>query len=936
MTKTFSEPSQQKFPGVNTTLYRGREIEGNKGVTTDSESRSWWHKKGIRFKTIAIAIAIGTLPTIALGTIAYQVASRSLTQEITTSNQNLVADLQKEVNIFMGDRFKDIQMMANLSVFKDPKLSQIATKTQKKDVLEQIKAVYQIYDSIAVFDVRGNAIAQTGEQPLGNHLNRGYIQAAIKADGPVISQPRISISSGIFSVYTAAPIHDQLNGRVIGFVRARMPVSQLKELLQDYNSDKIQYYLLDNSGNVFLGSAGEYVIKKLSNESRVNNKSYEREAINAQKIFAKAENLFSSNQIATTTAINLNTNVQQLIAFAPPSNQSGLPALNWQAIIATDSATAFAAQRQLGLIFLWGTGAVALVVSLSAYAIAHRLLQPILSAAQAVAEIGKGNLNTRVDVQGADELAQLGANINLMAAHINNFVQEQSILAQQAEIIKNIALRFAVVTEDSELLDIAVTEAKNLLQAERVVFYQFTADWQRTVVAEAVDSEWSSALGITIDEPDLAESSAHQLHSLLTSIDNIEEAELNSIQLQHLKSLEVKSSLIASVKQQESLLGLLVAHQCSQPRNWQPREKEILEQIAYQIGFASERLEFLAQRQAAEVREKQAKEAIQSRALNLIQEVYQVSEGDLTIRAEVTGDEIGTIADSYNATIANLQKLVTQVKDAAIEVKATAGENELAIQQLATEAIHQAEEIGVTLGQVYAMNESILIVFENATQAENMVMQASKTIEAGDLAMNQTVAEINAVQNTVTEAAKKVQQLGDSSQEISHAVNLIGRFAAQTHLLALKASIEAARAGSKGKGFAVIADEVRSLASQSAAATTEIDNLVTRIQLETNEVVQTMNAGKAKVANGTELVRQTRQSLNEVTQVSRQISQLVQAISLAAKTQSETSQEVSEAMTNVAAIAQNNSRSAAQVSTAIQKLSTVAEKLQAGIGKFKT
>ena len=928
MTKTFSEPSQQKSPGVNTMLYRGREIEGNKVVTTDSESRSWWHKKGIRFKTIAIAIAIGTLPTIALGTIAYQVASRSLTQEITTSNKNLVADLQKEVNIFMGDRFKDIQMMANLSVFKDPQLSQIATKTQKKDVLEQIKAVYQIYDSIAVFDVRGNAIAQTGEQPLGNHLNRGYIQAAIKADGPVISQPRISTSSGIFSVYTAAPIYDQLNGRVIGFVRARMPVSQLKELLQDYNSDKIQYYLLDNSGNVFLGSAGEYVIKKLSNESTVNNKSYEREAINAQKIFAKAENLFSGNQIATTTAINLNTNVQQLIAFAPPRNQSGLPALNWQAIIATDSATALAAQRQLGLIFLWGTGAVALVVSLSAYAIAHRLLQPILSAADAVAEIGKGNLNTRVDVKGADELAQLGANINLMAAHINNFVQEQTILAQQAEIIKNIALRFAVVTERAELLDIAVTEAKNLLQAERVVFYQFTEDWQRTVVAEAVDSEWSSALGITINDPEIAESSANKQHNLLTSIERIEEAELNS--------LNVKSSLIASVKQQESLLGLLVAHHCSQPRSWQPREREILEQIAYQIGFASERLEFLAQRQAAEVREKQAKEAIQSRALNLIQEVYQVSEGDLTIRAEVTGDEIGTIADSYNATIANLQKLVTQVKDAAIEVKATAGENELAIQQLATEAIHQAEEIGVTLGQVYAMNESILIVFENATQAENMVMQASKTIEAGDLAMNQTVAEINAVQNTVTEAAKKVQQLGDSSQEISHAVNLIGRFAAQTHLLALKASIEAARAGAKGKGFAVIADEVRSLASQSAAATTEIDNLVTRIQLETNEVVQTMNAGKAKVANGTELVRQTRQSLNEVTQVSRQISQLVQAISLAAKTQSETSQEVSEAMTNVAAIAQNNSRSAAQVSTAIQQLSTVAEKLQAGIGKFKT
>lgn len=916
-------------------LYRGREILGHNGSAASS-SQSWWHKKGIRFKTTAIAIAIGTLPTIALGAITYQVASYALTQEITTAKKSLVADLQKKVNIFMSDRFKDIQVLANLGVFKEPKLSQITTPTQKKAILERIKAAYQIYNSIAVFDAQGNVIAQTGEQPLGNHLNRGYIQAALKANAPIISQPRISTSSGIFSIYTAAPIHDGVTGQVIGFVRARMPVAKLKELLPDYNSDNIQYYLLDGSGNIFLGSAGEYVIKKLSNESTVENKSSAYEAINVQKLFAKTDKLFSSNQIVTTTAINLNTNVPQLIAFAPPANQSRLTAPNWQAIIATDRAIAFAAQRQLKLIFLWGTAAVALVVSWSARAIADRLLQPILSAANAVAEIGQGDLNTRVEVKGADELGQLGANINLMAAQINNFVQEQSILIQQAEIIKNVTLKFALVSDRTELLDIAVTETKNLLQAERVIFYQVTEDGQKTVLAEAVEPGWSSALGITIDEPDLAEAYENQQDSLLTSIDNIEQAELSSSQLQYLTSLKVKSSLIAPVRQAEKLLGLLVAHQCSQTRSWQPREKKICEQIAYQVGLASDRLEFLAQRQAAEIREKQAKEAIQSRALNLIQEVYPVSTGNLTIRAQVTEDEIGTIADSYNATITSLQKLVTQVKDAAIEVKATAGENELAVQQLATAAVNQAEEIGVTLGQVYAMNESILVVFENATQAENMVLQASKTIEAGDEAMNQTVAEINSVQNTVASAAKKVQQLGDSSQEISQAVNLIGRFAAQTHLLALKASIEAARAGAKGKGFAVIADEVRSLASQSAAATTEIDNLVTRIQLETNEVVQTMNAGKVQVSNSTELVRQTRQSLNEVTQVSKQISQLVQAISLAAKTQSETSHEVSEAMTHVAAIAQNNSHSAAQVSSAINKLSTVAEKLQAGIGKFKT
>ena len=255
---------------------------------------------------------------------------------------------------------------------------------------------------------------------------------------------------------------------------------------------------------------------------------------------------------------------------------------------------------------------------------------------------------------------------------------------------------------------------------------------------------------------------------------------------------------------------------------------------------------------------------------------------------------------------------------------------------MAQKTITQANEIGETLQKIQEMSESIRIVSVNADRAEDFVKVANETIAAGDKAMDRTVTEINAIQTTVTETAAKVKQLGDSSQEISQAVNLIGRFAAQTHLLALKASIEAARAGDRGKGFAVIADEVRSLASQSAAATAEIDNLVTKIQLETNDVVAAMNLGTEQVARGTQLVRETRESLDRVTAASTEISRLVRAISEAATRQSETSSEVSATITNVAAIASDNSQSATQVSTSIEHLSAVAEKLQAGIGKFKT
>ena len=182
----------------------------------------------------------------------------------------------------------------------------------------------------------------------------------------------------------------------------------------------------------------------------------------------------------------------------------------------------------------------------------------------------------------------------------------------------------------------------------------------------------------------------------------------------------------------------------------------------------------------------------------------------------------------------------------------------------------------------------------------------------------------------------KVQKLGESSQEISQAVNLVGRFAAQTHLLALKASIEAARAGEQGKGFAVIANEVRSLATQSAEATAEIETLVTKIQLETNELAEAMNRGTEQIIAGNELVRQTQQSLTQIGQAGDEISKLVNSIAQATQQQSETSAKVNQTMISVAEIAEHNSQAATRVSSSIKELSAVAEKLRSGIDKFKT
>ena len=901
-------------------------------------SASWWQRQGIRFKTIVLAIAIGTIPSLTIGSVAYYFAANSMEQQNSSLRKMLVVDLQNQVNVFMGDRFNDLEMMATLPIFTDSRLRAIATPTDKSAALQKIQDAYGVYSSIAVFDTQGNLVAQTDGKVLGNHLNRSYIQAAIKADGAVISQPIISSSSGAFSVYTASPIKDQVTGETIGFVRARMPVEVLKTLLQEYTTDDGQYYLLNNQGEVFLGSGEEYIVKTKSDGSVATDQQYAYEAIKAAAVFDDTEELLTSSTVATDIAVNTKTGREQFLTYAPAQKVEGLSGLNWQAIMATDTAIVYAPQRKLKLVFMLGTSLIALSVGAIAYNLTNRLLSPILQAANAVQKIGRGDFQTRLPITGADETAQLADDINRMADKLASFVQTQALITLHSESIKNLTVQLATTAEQSEIFELAVESCWQTLNQERVIYCQFKSTETGTIVAESVASDYPTILNRDLNSDLVAEYQSLNRQSLreIEVINNVAEADLPQSMQQYLMSLKVTSCLIAPVFIEAELDGLLMVHQSSISHLWLDEEIKFMTQVASQVGFATTRLKFDQQQKIAEAKAKSAQEAIQRRAFSLLEEVYDVSQGDLTIRAKVTEDEIGTIADSYNSTIESLQKLVTQTKAAAIEVQTNTNANDLAVQSLAHSTVIQATAINVILEQVQEMEQSINLVATQANQAEDFVKQATLTIDSSDQAMNLTVAEIDTVQNTVTQTANKAEKLGESSQEISQAVNLISRFAAQTHLLALKASIEAARAGEQGKGFAVIADEVRSLATQSAEATAEIETLVTKIQLETAEVVQAMHQGAKQIASGSELVQQTRQSLTHVSQVSNEISNLVASITQATQQQSTNTSEVSQTIGDIAAIAENNSQSATKLTASIRHLLEIADKLQSGIAKFKT
>jgi methyl-accepting chemotaxis protein PixJ len=535
--------------------------------------------------------------------------------------------------------------------------------------------------------------------------------------------------------------------------------------------------------------------------------------------------------------------------------------------------------------------------------------------------------------------------INFLQQVVNQIqiVLERIAQRQQIELESRLFARLNEITralarsdEEIQLFETAVTESRQALQTDRVTIYRFDANWIGTFVAESVDSRYPTALGARVGDPCFAERFVEPYRlGRVRATPDVHAADLTDCHLQQLEPFAVKANLVTPLLVAGELYGLLIAHQCDGPRDWQRAEIDFLTQVAIQVGCAIERFHLWSGQKMAEEEQRQAREKLQQRAIELLMEVDPVSRGDLSIRATVTEDEIGTIADSYNATVESLRKIVTRVQSVSDRLTDTTKGSETSIRSLAERASLQLEEIRGTMGKIEEMRRAIALVADNARQASSTVHETIRAVSLSEDSMARTVDGMRSIQETVGRTARKIENLNESSRRISKVVNLIGRFAAQTHLLALKASIEAARAGEEGRGFAVIADEVRTLAAQSAEATAEIETLVLGIQNEAREVALTMESETEQVTLGSQLLEETRSGLERITAASRMIDELVGAIAESAALQTRTGQAVHHELLEVSAISEGTSLSAEEVTASFESLLQSARALAESVAQFK-
>jgi methyl-accepting chemotaxis protein len=587
---------------------------------------------------------------------------------------------------------------------------------------------------------------------------------------------------------------------------------------------------------------------------------------------------------------------------------------------------------------------VALAISLIWTLIIRRaMITPIQKLEQTAQKLAVGDRYARVEIFANDEIGKLAVSFNTMADKFTEQILHKEDEADQAEQINDITSKVRGSLNIAQILNAAVTTMREVIKADRVIVYSFDENWVGKIVAECVDEKWPSALGAEITDSCFTNEYIDKYQKgRVQALENIYEAGLTECHIAQLEAFAVKANLVAPILLNNNLYGLLIAHQCSSPRQWQKSEINLFKQITIPIGYALEQAHMLTQVEQARSRaeimaieQNQQKEALKQQIIKLLRDVEGASKGDLTVHAKVKEGEIGTVANFFNFIVENLREIVTKVKTSATQVNAALGENERAISQLSDEAIKQAVEINLILKSMERMTQSIADVAENAQKAAEVAHTASCTAQEGETAMDATVKKIFNLSSTIDDTAKKVKRLGESSQQISRITSLIEEIAVQTNLLAVNAGLEASKAGESSRGFVVVANEVGELAARCSNATQEIKQIVEKIQRETNEVVKAMERGTTQVVEGSRIVENAKTSLNQILSVTDQINGLVQSISQATVSQVETSQAVTKLVTEISRVSEITSNSSRQISQSLQETVEISQELQATVAKFK-
>ena len=847
--------------------------DSNLSPAKKPEPKSRFKGLGLRAKTIFTAIALGVIPLTTIGAISYKVTQNYLIKQINQTQESRAEHLADLLEQYLANRVHEAETLASSLIFTNPNIMETVTVEQKKTALNNFQDKTGFYDNIVYLDIEGNPLFQSqSERPIRkNHSEQKYFQKAITSKMPIINQLGISDDTDEPRIEFAVPVKDAWTDEVIGVFCFGIPSQNILPLFKNYINSNEQWYVINTQGMFFANTW-----ENLDNQPLAN-------------YFPRLQQAHAAKEIVTEIVNNpVDSDREQIINYVPVRLGTLDSSLNIGTAIALDTDIAFAPLKYLKWIYVGGTIGTILLIGTIAGFLANQIVQPLLKLTTAVNELSQGKLNTRIKLNRKDELGVLGDGINDMAAQLEESMQNQNTLTRTSELMA----RISQSRNSRELqlpFSLFLTEVRNFIESDRVIFYQLDPLGWGTVVAESVASDFSRTLGVQFDDACFTKEHVEKYQrGRIKAISNIYEANLTPCHLQQLESYEVKANLVLPVilecpttGQSEKLAGLLIAHQCSSTRVWTQSDVDYLQQTAYQLaivlrGYIIDREESLQ------------KVGIQKDLDYISSQLINVVRGDLTVEVDHRTDSSSEIVQSFDNILQNLRQIVEGIKipSQQIDRQLTFDKGNLTIIKDGLQ--QQANQLALFFAFIEQVSDSMVEVSSQVGIASNTIDSVVTNLESEKLNFRQAIAFMSQLEDNLRSNQDKVKNLSIASEKMTKVINSIRKINLRASLLTSKLGKRIPELDESTFG---LKEEIISI-QQSIAATKELENIVLGIDREIKDVLQEYQKSENQLERENHLAIDANNNLEQIVKMTKDARQNLFSSVNITKVQQQTYQKI--------------------------------------------